>query len=99
MKVTLAQAKVFIKVLAERMPDLTRRDRGAYHGRAAIPLVTLSAPAASITSGTPVSLAHLRDRGTFMTAQRPDQEMHLLLQHEAARLRQRLIRVAGRIDG
>jgi hypothetical protein len=34
-----------------------------------------------------------------MAAQRPDHEMHLLLQHQPARLGQRLIRIAGRVAG
>ena len=44
-------------------------------------------------------LAHLRDRRAFVAAQRADQEVHLLLQREAARLRERLVGVAGGVGG
>ena len=60
-------------------------------------LVTLSAPAASITSGTPVSLLTCATAGPSWPHSGPTMKCTFSWQHEAARLRERLIGIAGRI--
>ncbi len=95
----VAQPELLVEILAERMTDLTRRNRGANDGRRALPLRDVVGAGRVHHERHAGLLAHLRHRRAFMTAQRPDHEMHFLLQHEAARLRQRLIRIAGRVAG
>ena len=95
----VAQAELLVEILAERMADLARRDRGAHHGRRAVPLGDVVGAGRVHHQRHAGLLAHLRDRRTFMAAQRADQEVHLLLQHQTARLGQRLVRIAGGVAG
>jgi hypothetical protein len=79
------------------MADLTRRDCGADDRRDAVPLRHVVG-AGGIHDDRDAGLAaDLRDGRPLVTAERADEEVHLLLQREAARLRQRLVGIALRV--
>ena len=92
----VAQPEFLVEILAERMADLARRHRGAHHRRCPLPLGDVVGARRVHDQRHAGLAAHLRHGGTFVTAQRPDQEVHLFLEHEPARLRQCLVRIARR---
>ena len=93
----VARAELLVEIVAERMADLARRHRGAHHGRRAVPLGHVVGAGGIHHQRNAGLLADLRHRRAFVPAQRADHDMHLLLVHQAARLGDRLVGIAGRI--
>ena len=93
----VARAELFVEIVAERMADLARRHRGANHGRGAVPFGDAVGACGIHHQRNAGFLADLRHGRAFMPAERADHDMHLLLVHQATRLRDRLVGIAGRI--
>ncbi len=91
----VAGAELLVEIVAERMADLARRHRGAHHRGGAVPLGHVVGAGGIHHQRHAGLLADLRHRRALVAAQRADHHLHLLLMHQAARLGDGLVRVAG----
>ena len=95
MNVTLRAPSSLIEIVAERMADLARGHRSAHHGWRAIPLRHVVGAGGIHHQRNAGLLADLRHGWAFVPTERADHDLHLLLMHQAARLGNGLVWIAG----